>query len=74
MSKDVSLRRLRSDKQALRASQTRIKSNAICGEVKSRAKTICPRIGKLATAKKGEKGKCKGGPDHGEIPEPQPTF
>ena len=74
MSKDVSLRRLKSDKKALWASQTRIKSNAICGEVKSRAKTICPRIGKLTTAKTDEKGTCKGGLDHGEIPEPQPMF
>ena len=55
------------------AGQTRTKSNAFLGKVKLRIETVYPRIGELATPKKGEKGKGEGSPYHGEIPWPQPT-
>ena len=38
-----------------------------------RAKTMCPWIGKLATPKKGKKGKDEGSSYHREIPRAQPT-
>ena len=67
-SKTVRFRRLKGNKQALWAGQTRTKSNTVFGKVKVRTETVYPRIGKLATPKKGEKGKCKGSPYYGEIP------